>query len=805
MAILDGLSRLWWSWMNPMAWQVTIVIAFVWLLDRLLARWGNHNVRYVLWLLVLAKLLLPPSIASPVGIAQLMNTDAVTSYITGSTVFESGDPVDTAIPTNSRVVVRQSDLERERLLSTSSDGSPAAYGSVITSGLSLHTALMLAWMAGVFFFGGWILAQSRLLRRIRTHGNSDVPTWLQQASERAARHIGIKNAPEILLLPGIGSPGVFGLFQPVIFLPEGQISTMSPGDAENIFLHELAHIRRGDLAVQLATLVLQLVYWFHPAVWLAASKTHRLREFCCDASVMASESTSAPQYRRTLLVIAGITPGEPEPVALGLLGLTGDTALLVDRLRHITRITPKLRRRRTLVSISTVLLVASCVLPMAPMAPMAPKAPMRSIEMETSMGESSPIANPEDDIADKRLFSMKARADSASRVALAWEIAEAKVRGTEEYWNNFVHYLSVRDRYISMMPNQADVAAVGDLLNTKGFMGTREIESAARRHAQDLWWAYNARREQLADNDSWEPPLPRLAPEELKEAIAKALTVEPLDPHVAQAISNNEDIMLSLRFFISPEGDVETVRIESGAEEMNEASRERIRAVCRRRGFPILSVPTNIVTVQRITVTNLYVPCAPDPHLTASFLTTDEALRVAKAQADSASQISGALREQLADLDTALTAEGIPNDEFLVRRNPFRLDLLAARDRAQALWVLYNEARARLYEQHGMIDPDITETEFKARVYTLLASWQFEEPPAFLSGNKRRILLLLRVSEGPDGRWDSVEIESGELGDDVEQAIRCLAKRFARRPVGYDGFDYVWGAEIDFDWEAVSR
>jgi len=51
----------WWRWMGLMLWQVSLLIVIVSVIDLLIAKWAWPQVRYALWLLVLVKLLIPPT------------------------------------------------------------------------------------------------------------------------------------------------------------------------------------------------------------------------------------------------------------------------------------------------------------------------------------------------------------------------------------------------------------------------------------------------------------------------------------------------------------------------------------------------------------------------------------------------------------------------------------------------------------------------------------------------------------------------------------------------------------------------
>ncbi len=55
--------------------------------------------------------------------------------------------------------------------------------------------------------------------------------------------------------------------------------------AEHALLHELAHVRRGDLILAAFFGLLRAIYFFHPLVHLAERRLAGLRELCCDRFV----------------------------------------------------------------------------------------------------------------------------------------------------------------------------------------------------------------------------------------------------------------------------------------------------------------------------------------------------------------------------------------------------------------------------------------------------------------------------------------------------------------------------------------
>jgi hypothetical protein len=53
-----------------------------------------------------------------------------------------------------------------------------------------------------------------------------------------------------------------------------------------IFLHELAHVKRGDILLNWVIIAVRSLHWFNPLVWLALRRLRADRELVCDAMVL---------------------------------------------------------------------------------------------------------------------------------------------------------------------------------------------------------------------------------------------------------------------------------------------------------------------------------------------------------------------------------------------------------------------------------------------------------------------------------------------------------------------------------------
>jgi len=151
----------------------------------------------------------------------------------------------------------------------------------------------------------------------------------------------------------------------VLLMPKGYLGKLSRRDTEHMLLHELAHIKRGDLIAHSLYMLLQIVYWYNPLLWLVRRQMHHLRELSCDATVAEVLRERTTAYRQTLLETARrLLTSSVEP-GLGLLGLFEDSNRLLVRLDWLTKPTWRYRTmKRVTVAVIAALMLA-CVLPMA--------------------------------------------------------------------------------------------------------------------------------------------------------------------------------------------------------------------------------------------------------------------------------------------------------------------------------------------------------------------------------------------------------------------------------------------------------
>ena len=77
-------------------------------------------------------------------------------------------------------------------------------------------------------------------------------------------------------------PTLIGWLRPTILVPASVFMGLTPDQLDAILAHELAHVRRYDYLVNLFQTVIEIVLFYHPAVWWISRKLREERENCCD-------------------------------------------------------------------------------------------------------------------------------------------------------------------------------------------------------------------------------------------------------------------------------------------------------------------------------------------------------------------------------------------------------------------------------------------------------------------------------------------------------------------------------------------
>ena len=181
---------------------------------------------------------------------------------------------------------------------------PSSLGSAsATPEIGQHLPVWDALIAGIYITGlivallrvGLGLLKTRQLRG-QTHTLLD-----SQLADQWRRRLGINQKVEVGISNAVMTPTVIGVLHPLIIIPGQLYASYEEEDLDSIVVHELAHVKRWDLAVNWVGILAVSLYWFHPLVHLLQWGLRKVREEACDDWVLDTLGNEKMAYAKTLV------------------------------------------------------------------------------------------------------------------------------------------------------------------------------------------------------------------------------------------------------------------------------------------------------------------------------------------------------------------------------------------------------------------------------------------------------------------------------------------------------------------------
>ena len=253
-----------------------VILAVI--LTRFLLRKAPKIISYLLWSVVLIRLLCPVSFSSPVY----------------------GLPEQTYTPVIS--------VERQEVHSNAENVLPDPPSPAESTSVHSLTVLSGVWAMGVGIM---------LLYTILSYG---------RLKQKLA--VSMRLRDNIYMVDDLKTPFVMGLLRPKIYLP----STLEKRELVYILAHEQYHIRRLDYLVKPIGFLALCLHWFNPLVWVAFLLFCKDMEMSCDeAAIRQLGEEIRAEYSSSLLSLA---TGRPMLFRVPLAFGEGDTKSRIRNLKN---------------------------------------------------------------------------------------------------------------------------------------------------------------------------------------------------------------------------------------------------------------------------------------------------------------------------------------------------------------------------------------------------------------------------------------------------------------------------------------
>ncbi len=329
--------------------------------DRISKRW-----QYYIWLVVIARLLLPFSPEK-----NLMGVLFEQAARTGLSA-ESASGEKETYKSIENIGSRDDDgvdvYEEEGVLSDETGLSPeqsekTAWLSGAATGLFYHIEdyIGMIWISMAMILLIWKIAgYQNFVRSIKAGSEEVSDIEFLNILAAAQEQMGVKRQVELHTSVLVSTPLLLGFFHPCIVLPDADLSGE---DFRYAALHELVHYRRRDILYKWLMQITICLHWFNPLVRLMGKEMSRACELACDEAVIGKlDKAERIAYGDTLLRAIENRGQKGGGNPLAALTLSEGGELMKERLRAILDFKVKSKRIMVLSVMLAVFLMLGAVM-----------------------------------------------------------------------------------------------------------------------------------------------------------------------------------------------------------------------------------------------------------------------------------------------------------------------------------------------------------------------------------------------------------------------------------------------------------
>ncbi|HEY5792834.1 MAG TPA: M56 family metallopeptidase, partial [Chthoniobacterales bacterium] len=326
------------AWVLERSWQATGLVIFLlvlrWVFARGLSPWWRH----ALWLVPVCLLILPELPECPLSVHRWKLETVKTGPLIALPV--RSEPPPAILPSGGEMTGFQEE----------NPGAPEpSAGWMHWAGLGWASVA-----AGLLAFFGVVNLHFHI--RLRSNGRP-VDARALRIFEACRRELGVGRSGGVVETDLIDSPATAGIFRPRVLVPSGFGEALSEMEIRWIFLHELTHLKRGDLLMNAVVAVLGALHWFNPILAWAFRQMRADREAACDEAVLVHIGGEHRQaYGKSLLL--WMRGGLGRFRDAGLVGMSASRREVQSRIEQIARFGG---RRRGWSIVSAVLFIGIAV------------------------------------------------------------------------------------------------------------------------------------------------------------------------------------------------------------------------------------------------------------------------------------------------------------------------------------------------------------------------------------------------------------------------------------------------------------
>ncbi len=191
--------------------------------------------------------------------------------------------------------------------------------------------IVVIWLIGVTFFLLRLVGGLTYVQIIKYRHNQPLPAYWQKKLAALSARIPLRKPVELLESSMVKVPMVIGYFKPIILLPVGAVNNLTESEVEAILAHELGHIFRNDFLMNIVLSFIEILFYYHPAVWWISGNVRLERENCSD-DIAIKLCGNSLTYAKALVTLQEMNQ---HPVPSFAMTFSGRKNQLLNRIKRI--------------------------------------------------------------------------------------------------------------------------------------------------------------------------------------------------------------------------------------------------------------------------------------------------------------------------------------------------------------------------------------------------------------------------------------------------------------------------------------
>lgn len=183
---------------------------------------------------------------------------------------------------------------------------------------------------------------------------------LNRILEKCKNNLNIKRKICIKIRNNLQSPCIYGIIRPKILIPQELIKE-NDELILNIFMHELSHYKRKDMITNFILLIISIIHWFNPFVYILFKKTRQNIEMATDEmAINKMNKEERKEYGFTLINLLQIYQNQTS--ASRMLCIADDAKNMEKRIKTI-KFSDKIGKNKILVLTFVTILIIFMLMP----------------------------------------------------------------------------------------------------------------------------------------------------------------------------------------------------------------------------------------------------------------------------------------------------------------------------------------------------------------------------------------------------------------------------------------------------------